>query len=58
VSQHENDIETFLVNLEEFSISEIENRDVREFESSARIVLQQVDRPRKNAGTGPPGRVD
>ena len=58
MSQPENDIESFLVDLEEISLLEIESRDAGELESSVRVILQQVDRPRKNAGTGPPGRVD
>jgi hypothetical protein len=58
VRQPDIDIETLLVDLKMLSIVQIEDRDPREFESSARVILQQVDRPRKNAGTGPPGRVD
>ena len=58
MSQPENDIESFLVDLEEISLLEIESRDAGELESSVRVILQQVDRPRKNAGTSQPGRVD
>jgi hypothetical protein len=58
VSQPDYEIETLLVDLRELSILQIEDCDAQDFESSARTILQQVDTPRKNAGTGPPGRVD
>jgi hypothetical protein len=58
VSHPYDEIETLLVDLKEFSVPQIEDCDAREFDSSVRMILQQVDRPRKNAGTGPPGRVD
>lgn len=50
---------TMLVDLSEFSLEHLPERGVADVEASTRIVLSQVDRPRRNTGgTGPPGRVD
>ena len=54
----EADLETVLVDLTDLPISAIAGYDVGDFGPSVKVILSQVDRPRKNIGTGNPGRVD
>jgi hypothetical protein len=54
----ESAIEAGLVDLENVPLSELENYSDTLLGPSLSTVLGQVDRPRKNIGTGPPGRVD
>lgn len=51
-------IETGLIDLVDVSISVLASYDTDVLRPSLSTVLAQVDRPRKNIGTGPPGRVD
>lgn len=51
-------VATEFVDLSEVSLSLLLECDSAVFESSTLRLLGQLDQPRVNLGTGPPGRVD
>jgi hypothetical protein len=51
-------VETDLVDVSQLPLSLFETCDPSELTASRRRVLSQVDHPRANLGSGPPGRVD
>lgn len=51
------EIETELVDLREVALSRL-RRDREVFEKPTEDALKQVERPRINLGSGPPGRAD
>lgn len=51
-------VETELLDLSEVSLSVLRLIDYAVLSSSVHRILAQVDRPRANIGTEPPGRVD
>jgi hypothetical protein len=52
------DVETDLVDLTDESLSTLRNCDAELLAPSLRRLLLQVERPRVNIGSGPPGRSD
>ena len=52
------DVPTELLDLSAMSISALCACDDRQLEPSMSRVLLQLERPRKNMGSGPPGRFD
>lgn len=52
-------IETTMVSLTGYSLSDLRLDQSRELSDAVRLVLGQVSRPRANlGGSGPPGRAD
>ncbi|GAA2669009.1 MULTISPECIES: hypothetical protein [Actinoplanes] len=52
-------IETDMVSLAGYSLSDLRADQSRELADAVRSVLKQVERPRANlGGSGPPGRAD
>jgi hypothetical protein len=52
-------IETGLVSLAGYTLSELRADQSRELLDAVQLVLRQVERPRANlGGSGPPGRAD
>lgn len=52
------EIRTSLVDLTNASIEDLRHCDGGLIEPSLRRLLRQIERPRVNLGSGPPGRVD
>lgn len=52
------DVRTELVDLTGISITDLRECEERFLEPCTRRLLDQIERPRVNLGTGPPGRVD
>ncbi|GAA4945216.1 hypothetical protein [Actinoplanes utahensis] len=52
------EVETDLIDLSEISLATLHRCDPSVLSASVRKILAQVDNPRANLGTGPPGRVD
>jgi hypothetical protein len=52
------DIETRLADLSEVSLQQLRSQVRGSFEPFLKILLSQVERPRFNLGSGPPGRAD
>ncbi|GIJ48980.1 hypothetical protein Val02_58660 [Virgisporangium aliadipatigenens] len=53
-----NELETDLIDLTTLPISALRTFDEELLAPSVQRVLVQVQRPRNNIGTGPPGRAD
>ena len=51
-------VETELADLCEVSFDQLRGQRWDELEPFRRVLLGQVERPRVNLGTGPPGRAD
>lgn len=52
-------IETDLVDLRGMTFDQLRRRGVSDaLEPFRRVLISQVERPRPNIGTGPPGRAD
>ncbi len=52
------DIEAVLVDLSELTITELRDCDEESLAPSIQRILAQIERPRVNIGSGPPGRAD
>ena len=52
------EIETQLADLSEISLEQLRRQRTEALEPFLRILFSQVERPRFNLGSGPPGRVD
>jgi hypothetical protein len=52
------DVETELIDLSDIFFSMLRGWDTELLASSLRRVMNQVERPRANIGSGPPGRID
>ncbi|MEN3613728.1 hypothetical protein AAH979_29785 [Plantactinospora sp. ZYX-F-223] len=52
------DVETELVDLSNDSLATLAGRDQELLTRPLQRVMDQVERPRSNIGSGPPGRVD
>ncbi|WP_157239915.1 hypothetical protein [Catenuloplanes japonicus] len=53
------DVQSDLIDLTEISMDDLRQCDPRIFAESLDRILQQIEKPRFNLGTGPPGqRID
>ncbi|GAA3731531.1 hypothetical protein GCM10022225_11750 [Plantactinospora mayteni] len=57
-SSFSRDVETELVDLSNDSLATLAGRDQELLARPLQRVMDQVERPRSNIGSGPPGRVD
>jgi hypothetical protein len=58
VDHPSDDIQSELIDLTGISMEDLRHCDRSTLESSLEPLLRQVERPRHNFGSGPPGRVD